>query len=103
MKTFLPIVLLSFAGILGCHGSSPVTPTDVTGTWVITDGSRGFLPSEFKKISGKLVVNADGSFIASQLHLPHIPARLDSGSGVWKLDFAGGDQRLQLVFHTSTI
>ncbi len=101
----LPIALLFIFGMLGCKS---VQPSDVTGTWVMNDQSRKELPPEFQEAFGKIVVNADGTFVASELaELLHpvppydmkVRMRLDSGSGVWKLASWEGVQHLQLEFH----
>lgn len=102
----LPIVVL--VAMLGCKS---IKPADVTGTWVITDQSRQSLPSDLQKALAKIVVNADGSFVASELpeELQPTPpydmkarVRLDSGSGVWKLASWEGSEHLQLEFRMLT-
>ena len=99
------IVAMFLFGMLGCKG---VQPSDVTGTWVMTEQSRKALPPEFQKAMGKIVVNTDGTFTASELPegLHPVPPydmklrmRLDSGTGVWKLAPWEGAQHVQLVFH----
>ena|SRR5436305_810392 len=95
------MTFLLFFGMLGCKN---VQPSDLTGKWVATDQSRKGWPPEFQKASAKIVVNADGSFVASELPEElHVNGktqrRLDSGAGVWKLASREGAQQLQLEFH----
>ena len=70
----------------------------------MTDQSRKRLPSEFQKALARIVLNADGSFVASELPEELRPdakprMRLDSGNGGWKLASWEGTQHLQLEFH----
>jgi hypothetical protein len=97
------ICLLLFA-MLGCRS---VQPSDVVGTWIMNDQSRKELPPEFQGAIGKIIVNADGTFVASELPEPLHPVppydmkvrmRLDSGNGTWKLASRQGAQHLQLEF-----
>jgi hypothetical protein len=69
------------------------------------DESRPVLPIELRRASAKLVLNSDGTFVASDLpgflYLPeHRSARLENGSGVWKLSSREGKRQLQLDFQT---
>jgi hypothetical protein len=95
------MTFLLFFGMLGCKS---VQPSDLAGTWVATDQSRKGWPPEFQKALAKIVVNADGSFSASEipeeLHTnAKTQRRLDSGTGVWKLASWEGAEHLQLEFH----
>jgi hypothetical protein len=101
-------MMAMFLFLLGMLGCKSVQPSDVTGTWVMNDQSRKELPPEFQKALAKIVVNADGTFVASELPEPLHPVppydmkvrmRLDSGNGVWKLASWEGAQHLQLEFH----
>ncbi len=99
MLRFLPIALLF--GMLGCKS---VQPSALTGTWVMTDASRQVLPTELQKAPAKIVVDVNGTFVASDMPgLFYFPgrrtARLESGSGVWKLVSREGRQQVQLDFH----
>lgn len=87
--------------LLGCR---QVRSADLTGTYAVTAASRRVLPAKFSLTSSKLVLNADGSFTASELpglfYVPdRHPVRLESGSGVWKLVSREGEQQVQLEFH----
>lgn len=100
MLRYLPIVLLSFFLVLGCKS---VQPGDLTGTWVMKDRSRRVLPAELQRASAKIVLDANGTFVASDIPgLFYFPGRhaaqLDSGSGVWKLVSREGKQQSQLDF-----
>ena len=74
------------------------------------DASRQVLPTELQKASAKLVLDANGTFVASELpeELPLVApydvknrnVRLDTGSGVWKIVSREGKQQVQLDFHT---
>jgi hypothetical protein len=95
----LPIALLAFSGF-GCKS---VQPTDLAGTWVIKDGSRRVLPSELQKSSARILLDANGTFVASDMPgLFYFPGRhkaqLDTGRGVWKLISRQGKQQVQLDF-----
>ena len=105
MLRFLPIAMLLFFGVLGCNG---VKPSDVTGTWVVTEGSRQRLPTAQQKASAKIVLDANGSFVASDLpedllYGPEVADRLVTGSGVWKLVSREGGQQVQLEFHAIAV
>jgi len=101
MRRVLATTLMLLFGTLSCK---TVLPGDLTGTWTATDQSRkGWLP-EFEKAAATIVVNADGSFVASELPEElHVNAkthhRLDSGAGVWKPASWEGAQHPQLEFH----
>jgi hypothetical protein len=107
MLRFLPIAILLLFGMLGYKS---VQSNELVGTWVMKDTSRQVLPTELQKASAKLVLDANGTFSASELpeELPPVPpydmkrrrVRLDTGSGVWKLVSREGKQQMQLNFHT---
>ena len=56
---------MTFLLLFGMMGCKNVQPSDLTGTWVATNESRTGWPPEFQKASAKIVVNGDGSFVAS--------------------------------------
>jgi hypothetical protein len=96
----LAMLVLSSFGMSGCHN---IQPSDLTGTWLMKDSSRQALPTDLQKASPKLVVDAKGSFVASDMPgLFYAPgaraARLESGSGAWKLISSDGKQQVQLDF-----
>lgn len=98
---FLPIALLSFLGMLGCKN---MQPSELTGTWVLKDASRKVLPTDLQRASAKIVLESNGTFVASNMPgLFYFPGRhaaqLDTGSGAWKLVSRGGKQQVQLDFH----
>jgi len=93
-------VFLLFFGTLGCKS---VQPSDLTGTWVMNDESREILPPELQKVSAKIVLNANGTFVATDMpglfYFPGLRAiQLESGSGEWKLVSREGEQQVQLDF-----
>ena len=97
---FLPIVLLLFLGVLGCNN---VKPGDLTGTWVMTEASRQVLPSELQKAAATIILDANGTFVASEMPgLFYVPSRraaqLERGRGVWKLVSREGKQQVQIDF-----
>jgi hypothetical protein len=103
MSRFLQLTMLMvlFFGMLGCK---TVRSSDLTGTWLMEDSSRQILPPELQKASAKIVVDANGTFVAFDMpglfYFPgHRAARLESGSGVWKLVSREGKQQIQLDFH----
>ena len=100
MVRLIPIVFLLFSGSLGC---SNVNPSDLAGTWTIDDESRRYLPPEVQKASSKVVLDANGTFVASDMpgmFLVHPGlVRVESGRGVWKLVSTNGAQQIQLNFH----
>jgi hypothetical protein len=88
--------------MLGCK---TVNSRDVTGTWTLQDESRKSLPAELQSASAKVVLEANGTFTASNMpglfYFPsRRPAQLNSGSGVWKLVSHDGKQQVQLNFKT---
>ncbi len=104
MRRLLAMIFLLFFGMLGCKSTQP---SDLAGTWVATDQSRKGWPPEFQKAEAKIIVNPDGTFVASELpeELHPVPPyemkprmRLDSGRGTWKLTSWEGAQHLQLEF-----
>jgi hypothetical protein len=100
MLRVLPIGLFLFLGMSGCKG---VQPRDLAGTWVIKDASRKSLPPELQNASARIVLDANGTFVASDMPgLFYFPGRhaaqLESGSGAWKLVSHDGKQQVQLDF-----
>jgi len=67
-----------------------VTANDVIGMWTLSDESLQHLPADLRRRSTKLILEADGTFKASDLpglfYAEPGPIRLDGGSGIWKLD-----------------
>src|SRR5258708_7592653 len=102
MLGFSLIAMLLLFGALGCNRTR-VTASDLTGTWVIRDASRQRLPAELRKASAKIVLEANRTFVASDVpglfYVNPGRARLDTGSGVWKLVSREGRQQVQLDFH----
>lgn len=102
MLRFTPVGLLIFSGMLGCK---TVQSSDMTGTWALKDASRKSLLAELQNASAKLVLEANGMFIVSDIlglfyfHGRH-PAQLESGTGIWKLVSHDGKQQVQLDFKT---
>ena len=95
------VLTLLFFVMLGCK---TVQSSDLTGTWLVKDSSRQVLPPELQKAAAKIVVDANGTFVVSDIPgLFYFPgrraARLESGSGVWKLVSREGKQQVQLDFH----
>jgi hypothetical protein len=100
MSKFPLIALLLSVGMLGCNR---VQTSDLAGTWVIRDASRQVLPAELQKASAKIILGANGAFVASEVPgLFYFPGRhaaqLESGSGVWKLVSRADKQQVQLDF-----
>jgi hypothetical protein len=99
--------MLLCLGLLGCKSAKP---TDITGTWVVTDQSRQrFLPASQRSAAAKIALNANGTFVASELPEdllygpPEVADKLVTGSGVWKLVSREGRQQVQLQFNTITV
>lgn len=106
MWKLLPGAMLLLTGVLGCRN---VQPSDVVGTWTMMDRSRRHLPVELQGARGTIIVNADGSFVASELPevLPPTPRsqmtvrmRLSSGRGSWRLASWERAQHLHLEFRS---
>ncbi|MGA3371607.1 MAG: hypothetical protein ABSC48_07585 [Terracidiphilus sp.] len=100
MLRSLPIACLLFLGILGCKS---VQRDDLVGTWVIMDASREVLPAELRKAQGKIVLDAKGTFVASEMpglfYFPGVhSAQLETGSGTWRLEHSEGEQQVWLDF-----
>jgi hypothetical protein len=100
-RLWLIPMLLCF-GLLGCKGAGL---SDVTGTWVVTDQSRQrFLPVAQRKAAAKIVLDSNGTFVASELPEdllfgpPESADRVVSGRGTWKLVSRSGIQEIQLEF-----
>lgn len=94
------LISLSFLVMLGCRS---VQPSDLAGTWMLKDESRKALPNELQKASAKIVLDANGTFVASDIPgLLYSPGRhaaqLENGSGAWKLVSREGKQQIQLDF-----
>lgn len=105
MLRILPIAMLLCFG-LGCR---IVKPSEITGTWVIKDESRQrFLSASQQKAVAKIVLDADGTFLASEIPEgllygpPQAGVGLVTGNGVWKLLSREGKQQVQLDFDTIT-
>jgi hypothetical protein len=87
--------------MLGCKSAQP---TELPGTWLMTDESRQVLPTGLQQASAKIVLDAKGTFVAA--NVPGLffsperrDARLESGSGTWRLVSRDGKQQVQLDFH----
>jgi len=103
----LLIATLLCLGSLGCKDAKS---SDVSGTWVVNDESRHrFLPSSQQKGVAKIVLDANGTFVASEIpedllyEIPQTADGLITGSGVWKLFSREGKEQVQLNFKTITI
>jgi hypothetical protein len=84
-------------GLIGCGSSK----TSVAGTWVMSESSRQYVPTQLRGPAPRLVVNADGSFSASNLPGAfHGSAEIisNSGQGRWKRVTDEGRDQLQLIF-----
>lgn len=101
LRTVIAISLSAM--LLGCRS---VKQSDLIGTWVITEESRQGLPVEVRKVSAKIVLNSNGTFVAYDfpgiLEESEDANRLSSGTGNWKIFPMDGDERVQLVFQTAT-
>jgi hypothetical protein len=90
-------------GMLGCKS---IQPSELAGTWAMTEHSRQVLPAGLQKASGKIILNADGTFNASELpgllYFPPDQPLLDSGSSIWKLVSHDDRQQIQIVFEATT-
>jgi hypothetical protein len=98
--------MLLCLGLMGCNSAKP---TDIAGTWVVTDQSRQrFLPVSQRSAAAKIIMDANGTFVASELPEdllygpPEAADHLVTGGGVWKLVSREGRQQVQLQFHTIT-
>ncbi len=94
----LTVALLCF-GLFGCRS---IQSTELVGTWTMRAESQRILPIELQKNSTKIILAADGTFIASDLpgifDFPSQRARLGSGSGIWKIISSEGRQQVLLNF-----
>lgn len=101
MLRFLPATI--FLLLLGIAGCKRVQPIEIPGTWVMNDASRQVLPAGLQQASAKIVLDPKETFIASDMPgLFFFPgrhdARLESGSGTWKLVLSEGRQQVRLEF-----
>jgi hypothetical protein len=98
MPKLLPLVVIALVGT-GCRSANS---GELLGAWTITSSSRRVLPSGLQKAQAKIVLQANGSFIAVELpgflSVPPERESLDSGTGSWKLVFREGRQQVQLDF-----
>jgi len=99
MLRLLPIAVPLCFG-LSCQS---VQSTDLIGTWTMKESSRQILPAELRANSATIVMEANGTFVASDLpgifDFPPVNFRLYRGNGVWKLVSRKGKQQVQLDFH----
>lgn len=103
------MALVITVAALGC---TPASERDLIGTWQIADGSREYLPEEYREAAGRLTLAADGTFSSSELPVwvprsspnpwptAEEPALL-SGSGSWKLGRSGG-QMVELTIEAGS-
>jgi len=101
----LPIAMLLCFGLPGCKNAAP---SDVT--WVVKDESRHrLLPAAQQKGAGKIVLETDGSFVASEVpedllyRAPRAAEGLVTGGGAWKLRSREGKLQVQLNFETIAV
>jgi hypothetical protein len=99
---WLAAILLSLSA--SCNRT--VERNEIIGTWVVTNDSRQrLLPAAQQKGSAKIVLDANGSFVASEIPEdllygpPEVADRLVTGSGDWKLASREGRQQVQLNFN----
>ena len=102
LRLWTTAILLCF-GLLGCKNA---TPDDIKGTWIVTNQSRQrFLRAAQQKAEAKLVLDANGTFVASEIPEdllygpPEVADLLVTGTGVWKLISREGGQQIQLEFN----
>jgi hypothetical protein len=94
------IALVLMCVTLGCRS---VQPSELVGTWVMTDSSRREVPTDLRKARARVVLHTDGTFLVSEMpglfYVPHIrPARLETGNGTWELVSREGKQQVDLNF-----
>jgi hypothetical protein len=103
----IKILIISFLFFFGTLGCTSVQPSQIIGTWIITDESRKAQPAEVQKALGKIIVKKDGTFIAYEIpeNMFTVPPyhktmqiRLNSGNGSWKLASWEGALHLELEF-----
>ena len=72
----------------------------------MAESSRQVLPAELQKARAKIVLNANGTFVVSELpgllYFPPDRPLLDNGSGVWKLVSHDGRQQIQIIIEATT-
>jgi hypothetical protein len=102
MLRFWPTATLVFFGIVACKS---VNQSDLSGTWVVTAESRhSFLSAAQQNASARIVLDASGTFVVSEVPEDLLYGRsetgigLVSGSGVWKLFSREGRQQVELEF-----
>lgn len=99
MTKFPAIVVLMLMTMVGCKSTQP---SDLTGIWMMEDESRPNLPPDLQKASAKIVLNANGTFIVSDVpglfEFQGHPMGLESGRGAWRL--VSGEGTVQLNFQT---
>ena len=95
-------IFLSLFTMLGCN--SDLKPEQVSGTWLMTTESRACLSPETTRASGKIVLDSNGHFTASEVpeemhqYGARPEVRLDSGIGSWRLAPWNGAPHVLLEF-----
>jgi hypothetical protein len=99
MGKFPAIVILALIAMVGCKG---LQPNDLAGTWLIHNASRSNLPPALQEAPAKIVLNANGTFVAYEVpglfEFEGHPMRLESGRGAWRLVSGDGGLRVRLNF-----
>ena len=100
---FVGFAALVIVALVSCVGKPP----ELAGTWVLDPSSRIQVPVSFNKTSTSVVLNKDGTFIASSLPgfflFPPNSIQLGGGTGTWELVTREGHQQVRLTFETTTI
>ena len=101
MRRSLSIIFAVLIVAIGCHS---IGLKDVEGDWILRDSSRSVLPSGLKDAKVELMLNSDGTFVAKEMPgLFFVPdqhaARLETGSGSWRLISSEGRQQIELEFN----
>ena len=86
--------------LIGCSQ----TKTDVVGTWVMSESSSQYVPTQLRGSTPKLVINSDGTFSASNMPGSfHFSSEIisNTGQGKWTRITDEGQDDIQLTFDGS--
>lgn len=92
------VVLLTACAVVGC---SELKPSDIAGTWMMTEASRQHLPVDLQSVAPRLTLGGDGTF--SAVVLPgafhgSVDIIANTGRGTWRILRRDGKNQVQLDF-----
>lgn len=107
MSRITLLAVFMVGGMLSCK-SAEVTPSELAGTWVISEASRERLPTALRKASARIILNVNGTFAASDMPIDGLLhdnpklVKLVAGSGEWRIASLDGEREVQIDFLVAT-